>query len=168
MSDPRDDLMDWLRDAHGMEQQAETMLAATSSRLQHYPEFKERIDRHLEETRGQAGRLRRIIEARGGDTSVVKDMTGRMAATVQGLGASMAGDEVVKLALASYHFEHLEIASYRSLIAAAEALGDAEIAEVCGATLSEEIAMADWCADWIPVVTQRYISRSANDQAAKR
>ncbi len=28
--------------------------------------------------------------------------------------------------------------------------------------------MADWCADWIPVVTQRYISRSANDQAAKR
>jgi ferritin-like metal-binding protein YciE len=160
--------MDWLRDAHGMEKQAETMLAATSARIESYPEFKERIDRHLEETRGQTDRLKRIIEARGGDTSAMKDMTGRMAATVQGIGASMTGDEIVKLSLASYHFEHLEIASYRSLIAAAEALGDAEIVRMCSETLEEEVAMANWCAAWIPVVTQRYIGRSANGQSAKR
>ena len=37
MNDPREDLMDWLRDAHGMEKQAETMLAATSARIESYP-----------------------------------------------------------------------------------------------------------------------------------
>jgi len=168
MSDPKDDLMDWLRDAHAMEQQAEAMLKATSARLESYPEFKARVDEHLEETKGQAERLRQCIEARGGDTSTLKDMTGRMAAGMQGLGASMASDEVVKLAIASYHFEQLEIASYRSLIAAAEALGDIELAELCSRTLVEEQAMADWCAGWIPVVTRKFVSRTANDQAAKR
>lgn len=168
MSDPKEDLMDWLRDAHGMEQQAEAMLAATSARLENYPEFKARIDQHLDETRSQTARLKQCIEARGGDTSIVKDVTGRMAAGMQGLGASMASDEVVKLAIASYHFEQLEIASYRCLIAAAEALGDVELVQECTQTLVEEQAMADWCADWLPIVTRKFISRTANDQAAKR
>lgn len=168
MSDPRTDLMDWLRDAHGMEQQAEAMLKATAARLENYPEFKARVEQHLTETQGQAERLKQCIEARGGDTSIMKDMTGRMAAGMQGLGASMASDEVVKLAIASYHFEHLEIASYRCLIAAAEALGDTELVRLGTVTLAEEQAMADWCAEWIPIVTRKFINRTANDQSAKR
>jgi len=168
MADPRDDLMDWLRDAHGMEQQAEAMLKATSSRIENYPAFKERVDQHLVETEGQAARLKKFIEARGGDTSVVKDMTGRMAAGMQGLGAAMTSDEIVKLAIASYHFEHLEIASYRCLMAAAEAMRDDDLVRLCAATLEEEQAMADWCLNWIPVVTREFISRTAKDQTAKR
>ena len=37
----------------------------------------------------------------------------------------------------SYVFEHLEIACYRSLIGAAEELGDAETAELCTEILRE-------------------------------
>lgn len=168
MSNPQTDVMDWLRDAHGMEQQAEAMLKATAARLENYPEFKARVEQHLTETQGQAERLKQFIESRGGDTSMVKDMTGRMAAGMQGLGASMASDEVVKLAIAAYHFEHLEIASYRCLIAAAEALGDDELARLGNTTLAEEQAMADWCLEWIPTVTRKFIGRTANDQEAKR
>ncbi len=52
-TDRKDNLLDWLRDAHAMEQQAEQMLKAQSSRLEHYPDLKARIDLHLQETLGQ-------------------------------------------------------------------------------------------------------------------
>ncbi|WP_053572263.1 DUF892 family protein [Caballeronia cordobensis] len=50
MTEPREHLLDWLRDAHATEQQAEQMLLAQSGRLEHYPQLKARIDQHLEET----------------------------------------------------------------------------------------------------------------------
>ena len=39
----RDNLIAWLRDAHAMEEQAETMLTAQQGRLQNYPALKDRI-----------------------------------------------------------------------------------------------------------------------------
>ena len=53
MATPRENLLDWLRDAHAMEQQAESMLKGQAERLEHYPELKGRIVRHIEETQGQ-------------------------------------------------------------------------------------------------------------------
>ena len=32
-------LVDWLRDAHAMEKQAEQMLSNTAKRIEHYPKF---------------------------------------------------------------------------------------------------------------------------------
>ncbi|MBK5960204.1 hypothetical protein CCR97_18640 [Rhodoplanes elegans] len=43
-------LLDWLRDAHAMEKHAEQMLSNTASRLEHYPELRAKIERHLEQT----------------------------------------------------------------------------------------------------------------------
>jgi len=54
MTESAEHLLDWLRDAHAMEQQAEQMLRAQSGRLEHYPELKTRIDQHLEETLGRS------------------------------------------------------------------------------------------------------------------
>lgn len=53
MADLRENLLDWLRDAHAMEQQAEQMLKAQASRIEHYPIVKARIEEHLQETLGQ-------------------------------------------------------------------------------------------------------------------
>jgi ferritin-like metal-binding protein YciE len=36
MATPQENLLDWLRDAHAMEQQAEKMLKAQSERLEHF------------------------------------------------------------------------------------------------------------------------------------
>ena len=81
----------------------------------------------------------------------------------------MSSDEVMKGILTSYAFEHFEVASYRILVAAAEAVGAAETARVCEAICREEEAMASWLADHIPGVTQTYLSReSADMDEAKR
>lgn len=65
-------------------------------------------------------------------------------ATMQGFSGAMASDEVVKGAMFSYAFEHMEIAAYRNIVAAARIVGDAHTAQVCEAILAEEIAMAAW------------------------
>ncbi len=42
---------DWLRDAHAMEKQAESMLESMASRIDNYPELRARIEQHLNETK---------------------------------------------------------------------------------------------------------------------
>lgn len=62
----------------------------------------------------------------------------------QSLSGIFAGDEVMKGSLASYTFEHMEIASYTILIAAAESLGETEVVRACEENLREEVSMAEW------------------------
>ncbi|SUH58053.1 YciE [Salmonella enterica subsp. enterica serovar Braenderup] len=44
---------DWLRDAHAMEKQAESMLESMASRIENYPDIKARIEQHISETKHQ-------------------------------------------------------------------------------------------------------------------
>lgn len=43
----------WLRDAHAMEKQAESLLVATIRRLDNEPQLRTRLEQHLYETRRQ-------------------------------------------------------------------------------------------------------------------
>lgn len=173
MNDRQDDkrikhLHDWLRDAHAMEEQAETMLKSMAGRLEHYPDLKARVEQHIVETQGQARQLRECIERVGASTSTLKDLGGKLMANAQAFTGMFSSDEVVKGVLFSYAFEHMEIASYRSLIAAARTLGASHIEEVCTRILVEEEAMADWLEDYLPVVTQQFLENAHRGQAAKR
>ena len=158
MATTDENLMDWLRDAHAMEEQAEKMLTATAGRLENYPEFKARVEQHIDETRKQAVLVKSCIERRGGETSTIKDMAGRVTAMAQGLSGVFVSDEVVKGALASYTFEHMEIASYTALIAAADLVGDTQTKKVCESILAEEEAMAGWLQHILPEIVQRFLS----------
>lgn len=80
MATPQENLLDWLRDAHAMEQQAESMLKGQAERLEHYPELKDRIIRHIEETQGQQRLLLECIERMGGSPSTFKDLAGKLMA----------------------------------------------------------------------------------------
>lgn len=168
MAHPDDRLAQWLRDAHAMEMQALKMMEGQVERLENYPELRARIRQHIDETRGQADRLEACIGKRGKETSTLKDAAGRMMAMMQSMSGVFAGDEVVKGAMASYTFEHLEIASYRTLIAAAERVGDEETRRVCEENLKEEEAMAAWLADHLPATTQKYLEREMAGVEAKR
>lgn len=168
MTEARSNLVDWLRDAHAMEEQAETMLKAQHERLQNYPELKERIGQHLEETKAQATALESCLERLGASQSSMKDAAGKMAAMAQGMGGMFMSDEVVKGAAASFAFENLEIATYRVLIAAAESVGEVDVADVCRGILSEEIEMARWLEEHLPSVTRAFLMRAETDQTAKR
>ena len=159
MATAEERLMEWLRDAHAMEEQAETMLGALAQRIENYPEVKAQVQRHLEETRQQARSVRACIERRGGDTSTLKDLTGKFVAMGQGLSGVFAGDQIVKGSMATYTFEQMEIAAYTILVGAAEAAGDGETRAVCERILDQEEAMAGWLRQHLTTVTKRYLGR---------
>jgi len=159
MATAEERLMEWLRDAHAMEEQAETMLTALLKRIENYPEVRAKVEQHLEETRQQAQSLRTCIERRGGDTSTLKDLAGKFVAFGQGMSGMFVGDEIIKGSMASYTFEHMEIAAYKVLIAAAEAVGDQETRTVCERILKEEEATAAWFADNLASLTTKYLRR---------
>jgi len=73
----------------------------------------------------------------------------------------MYHDEIVKNFLSDYAAEQFEIACYRSLVAAAEELGQPEIARTCEDILAEEQAMAQWLAEHIPEVTRMMLQQEA-------
>lgn len=169
MSEAREWLIQWARDAHAMEEQAITMLEGQAGRLENYPDLRARISQHIEETRQQAARLRRYLDDEGESTSTLKDMGGKLAAMGQGFSGMFASDEVMKGALAGYTFEHMEIASYTVLIAAAEELGDTELAAVAKENLAEEEAMASWLLSEAPSLTAQFLMRSdVESDSAKR
>lgn len=161
-------LVEWLRDAHAMEAQAESMLTKQASRIQHYPDLKARIEQHITETQNQARLVESCLQRHDASYSGMKDLGGKMMAFGQAMGGMTMNDEIVKGVQMSYVFEHLEIASYKILIAAAEAAGDTETAEICRRILQEEIAMAEWLDNFMPGLTQDYLARAAEGVEAKR
>lgn len=164
----RDAYLGWLRDAHAMEEQALTMMQGMVNRLEHYPQLRARIQQHIAETEGQESELRRLLDGYGESASMVKDAMGKLTAVGQAMSGMFASDEVVKGSLASYTFEHMEIASYRILIAAAGQLGDTQAVEVFRRCLSEEEAMADWLANHSSEITRQFLTRKEMDMPAGR
>ena len=160
MTDARDHLIDWLRDAHAMEQQAEQMLSAQKSRLENYLKLRTRIEKHIEETQGQKALLERTLTRLGSEPSTLKDIGGKLMAFGQAVGGMTVSDEVVKGAMAGYVFENVEIAAYTVLIAAAKAAGDVETQKACEEILPQEIAMADWLKEHLPELTQAFLDRA--------
>ncbi|MGB8928924.1 MAG: DUF892 family protein [Pantoea agglomerans] len=151
----------WVKDAHAMEKQAESMLEKMSGRLEHYPDLKARIDQHIEETRQQQALVQSVIDRYDTSSSTLKDAIGKLSAMGQTMGGMMADDEVVKGAISGYVFENLEIGSYTSLIAAAKLVGDTEGVRIFTQIREQEIAMAEWCLQHLPDVTEQFMIRSA-------
>lgn len=162
-------LLKWLQDAYAMEQEANTMLTATAGRLEHYPELKARIEQHINETRDQSEQVKRCIELLDGSIPSIKGAVASVMATVHAAGNSMMSDEVAKSLGISYAFEHMEIASYRSLVIAAKEAGQTEIADICAAILDQEIAMAEWLIEHQEATVLAFLKRERTEgQPAKR
>lgn len=168
MPQARERLLQWLRDAHAMEEQAETMLSRTAQRIENYPLLKSKLEEHLGQTQRQAARVEECIQRLNGEASSLKDTGGSVMGFAQAVSGAVAGDEVMKAALASYTFEHMEIASYKMLAEAVEEAGEPEIRQVCEEILGEEEAMAEWLKHNLPSTTQQFLQREASEQAAKR
>jgi len=151
---------DWLRDAHAMEKQAESMLESMVSRIDHYPELRARLGQHITETKGQITLLEEILDRNGISRSVLKDSAGKMAALGQSVGGMLNSDEIVKGAISGCVFEHVEIACYTALVTAAKKAGDTVSVPTLESILAEEQAMADWLEAHLPDVTGRFLLRA--------
>jgi ferritin-like metal-binding protein YciE len=168
MTHARDNFLTWLKAAHAMEEQSMTILRAQSRRIESYPHLKERITQHLRETEAHAEALRTVIDGMSQTSSTLKNMAARLTAAAQGLGGAFTSDEVVRGAISDYAFEHLEIATYRVLIAAADELGELEAKAVFEKILGEEEAMAEWLESNLDQVTRIFLMRDERDLMAKR
>jgi ferritin-like metal-binding protein YciE len=167
MAVSRENLTAWLRDAYAMENQAIEILEKQVSRLEHYPDLRAKVRSHLEESHRQAERVERCLHRLGTDTSGLKTALGKMVGTAQQLSGLFASDEVLKSGIADYAFEHYEIASYKTLVAAAGEAGEHDVARTLEENLREEEAMAAWLAQHLPEITRQYLHREAAGQSAK-
>lgn len=168
MNNLKKTLVAWLKDAHAMEQNSIKMLNKQADRLQSYPDMEHRIRAHAEESENQASRVKECLRSLGEDTSSLKDTMGSMTAGLGAVGTASSSDEVVKNALGDYAFEHFEIACYRSLVTAAEHVGETGVANACRDILREEERMADWVDNNLSTVTREYLAREASDAQSKR
>ncbi|HSH82089.1 MAG TPA: DUF892 family protein, partial [Herpetosiphonaceae bacterium] len=118
----------WLNDAYGLEQSLVQTLERHVKDAKDHPQIEARLQQHLEETRRHADLVESCIVRLGSSTSSIKSGMSTIMGVVQGISTGPAKDELIKNALADYSAEHFEIASYTSLISAAQSLGDLETA----------------------------------------
>ena len=129
---------DWLRDAHAMEKQAESMLESMAGRIDNYPDLRSRIEQHISETKHQITILEEILDRNNISRSVIKYSMSKMAALGQSIGGIFPSDEIVKGSISGYVFEQFEIACYTSLLAAAQKAGDTASIPAIESILNEE------------------------------
>lgn len=161
MKESKEELVDWLRDAHALESNVIKMLEKQISHLDDWPEFRQRLQSHLEESQRHATRVEQCLKAMGSDTSVVKEGMAKLTGMMSQMGIGAAVDEPVKICLGNYAIEHFEIACYRSLLAAAQHCGENEVAAVADEILQDEIAMAEYLEGNIEQVTTQHLQRCA-------
>ena len=155
-----DNLTTWLNSAYAMERSLTQVLDNHSKEADAYPEIRQRLELHAEETRRHAELVAECLRLLEEEPSSVKSMIGNITGMVQGTATNMFRDAIVKNALSDYASEHFEIACYRSLIAAAQETGHLRIAEICREILREEEAMAQWLEAEIPTITRVFLEQA--------
>ena len=97
---------------------------------------------HLEETHEHERLVEQRLDARGGDTTGLKDAAMRAGALNWGMFFQLHPDTSGKLAAFAYAFEHLEIAGYEELKRVARKVGDKETIHMAEIILGSERAAA--------------------------
>ncbi|GHH76206.1 ferritin-like domain-containing protein [Promicromonospora soli] len=146
----REKVIDWLNDAHAMERALEEVLQRHAKDAEGEAEVQARIERHIDETRGQAETVRGCIESLGGDVSGSKDAFAKMFGAMQGMANRPMADTMLKNALADFAAEQFEIACYRALIVACQEIGEEDVAFRLTDILHEEESMAQFLDQHLP------------------
>jgi ferritin-like metal-binding protein YciE len=148
MSDrsPEDQLTKYLTDLHSIEVQALAQLKA-APKIAGDERLAAVFAEHLEETRDHERLVREALEARGADTSNLKDIAGRVGGWAMIAFARLNPDTPGKLTAHAFSYEHMELAAYELLARAADRAGDEAVVELSRRIGSQERAMADRLAD---------------------
>jgi ferritin-like metal-binding protein YciE len=157
----RDDVLAWLRDAHAMEAATVDNLEKLIGTVDDYPALQAQLRSHLTASRRQREEIERQLERLGEDTSKLKDWVMKAGGNVQPVLSWFTPDTVPKNCLAAYAYEKFEIASYRSLMGAADELGLSELRQMCERFIAEEKQFADFLFEQLPAITRQYLAGRA-------
>ncbi len=155
-----------LRNLHALEMTAIELTERQVERLENYPEMKAQLSRHHQESKEQASRLQTILERHGTSPSAAKNAVSSVMGNVAAALHAPAPDEILKNTFANFAFEHQEIASYTSLIAMAEQVGDTAAIPLLKQSLAEEKAMADFIEAAIVPITKKFMTLTQAGQTA--
>lgn len=122
----------------------------------------DRIRRHIDETQTHLNRIEQCLTQLGTTPSAVKTAMGSVFGTVQSVMTGMFSDEMIKNALGDYGAEQFEVAAYTALVAAADELGEDEIARLCEQNLRDDQLMAAWLEQQIPTVVAQMIVKQSS------
>jgi ferritin-like metal-binding protein YciE len=137
-----EEILKYLRDAHGLESQAIQMLQA-GPKIAEYDELARLFEEHLEETREHQRLVGERLEALGSKPS--RFQSGAMAFQALNLGAFFKAqpDSPAKLGGFAYAFEALETGAYELLTRTARRAGDEETAAMAEQILANERETAE-------------------------
>jgi ferritin-like metal-binding protein YciE len=135
-------LIDYIEDAHALEQHVKVALDAFISAAPDVPELQDPLRHHREETDQHLARLESRLAAYGKSPSKVKDAGMMLGAGGLGMLSKLRKDNAGKVARDGYTAEHLEIAAYELLERVATRAGDEQTAEVARLNRADEQAMA--------------------------
>jgi len=128
----KDRLITWLQDAHAMELMLPPILENHAKDAERtMPAATARVRQHAEETRRHADRMKSALQRLGSQPSASKSALSAIMGPVQSISTGIFSDELVKNALTDFATEEFEVACYNALIAAADELGEAEVAALC-------------------------------------
>jgi ferritin-like metal-binding protein YciE len=161
-------LVQYLNEAHAKEKELETALQAHIGMTTRAP-YRKRLRRHLTETKGHARQLERRIKQLGGSNGAVQSaqktattVVGKAVATAKGPVDTLRGvgeqEQMLKNAKQEYSEEAKEIATYKSIIAFAEKVGDRETAKLAKAILREEERMASFLERQLTALTNAVVT----------
>ena len=135
--DLREQVLDYLADAHALESQSITLLEL-GQKSAGDPVLAKVFEDHLFETREQQTLIEAHLEALGGSPSKIKDAAMRFGAINWSAFFAAQRDTPGKLAVFAYAFEHLELAGYEMLARVALRANDSATVALAERIATEE------------------------------
>lgn len=149
--------LDWLRDAHAMEKHAESLLKAAVLRLTEHPALQTRLEQYLVESREQQQQVKTLLRQYDSSWSVLKESLGRMSAVGQAASDMLQDEEGIRVAVSSYVFCNYKIATYSTLLVAAEQAEEGEDVRIVRRILQQESQMASRLLQLLPQAAEEAI-----------
>jgi ferritin-like metal-binding protein YciE len=140
-ADIEEHLVDYLTDAHAIENQAKGLLT-NGPKLAGDEQLATLFEEHLRETEEHLRLVEARLEAHDESPSKLKDIAMKMGALNWGGFFAAHPDTVGKLNVFAFAFEHLEIGGYEQLLRVARRAGDTETVAAADRILTEERAAA--------------------------
>jgi ferritin-like metal-binding protein YciE len=158
-TDAREFYLTGLRNQHAVEKQAIETIEKQLDRMSAYPDLHARMKLEHSRSEAQRARLEELLTKHGSSPSGVKETVTSVVGTVAGLVHVTADDEVIKNVLAAVGYKAYEIASYKTLLAAADRAGASADKPVLEGNMKEDMEMGDWLGEHLPGFVDQYLTK---------
>ena len=159
----RHNLISWLNDAHAMEEGLIPILEAHAEELEHVlPDAAARLREHSVETREHVKRLEECLALLESEPSTLKSGASYVVGAAERFVTAMFSDAAVKNVLMDFASEQFEVGAYTALVAAAEEMGEMDVARLCEENRREDQLMAAWLERQIPNAVELVTSRTTS------